>query len=147
MRETRTVRRVRLRPVRPAGAWFDGLLLLATVALTFALAGGLLLDVDLAVREWVNAHRPPAAHWIAQGLNYLGQGGWVLLPVALGLAAAVARRTRSVRPFLAVAGTLVLTYGVVGVLKLWTDRAAPSSPLPPEQSVLLFNDTLPPAEY
>ena len=141
-------RPVRLRPVRPAGWWFDVLLLAAAAALTLALANGLLLDVDLAVRDWVNDHRPPAAYWVARVVNFLGQGGQVLLPVALLLAAAVARRARSVRPVLVVAAAVVLTYLVVGVLKLWTDRAAPSSPtLPPEQSVLIFNPNLPPGEY
>lgn len=136
------------RMVGPGGWWLDGLLLALAAALTIALANGLLLDVDLAVRDWVNGHRPPAAYWIARVVNYLGQGGQVLLPIAVLLAAVLGVRVRSVRPGLVVVAAVVVTYLVVGALKLWTDRAAPSSPrLPPEQSVLLFNPALPPGEY
>lgn len=147
MRETTTVRRpLRLRPVRPAGWWFDGVLLAAVIALTAALAAGQLLDVDLAVREWVNAHRPEPARRVAVVLNFLGQGGWVLMPLTFGLGVAVAVRTRSVRPLLVGVGAFVLTSFTIGPAKLLTDRAAPSSELPPEESVRIFA-TLPPDEW
>lgn len=147
MREATTVRRrARLRPVRPAGWWFDVLLLAALAALTIGLARGQLLNVDLAVREWAAAHRPDAAYWIARVVNFLGQGGSVLMPVAGALAVAVGVRARSVRPLLVVAAAFALTYLTIGPLKVWTDRAAPSSGLPPEESVRIFN-TLPPGEY
>ncbi len=139
-------RQVRLRPVRPAGWWFDGLLLAGFVALTVALARGHLLGVDLAVREWAYAHQPAGAYWAAWVLNRLGQGGWLLLPVSSGLAIAVGLRARSVRPLLLVAAAFLVMYLTVGPLKLWTDRAAPSSTLPPQESVRLFN-ALPPGEY
>src|SRR4051812_32490102 len=87
-------------PVRPAGWWFDGLLLVAVVGLTVALANGLLLEVDLAVRDWAEGHYLAGAYWVARVLNYLGQGGQVLQPVAIVLAVLVAWRTRSVRPVL-----------------------------------------------
>ncbi|MGI5213049.1 phosphatase PAP2 family protein [Plantactinospora sp. CA-290183] len=139
MRETTTVRRLpRLRPVSPRGWWPDGVLLAAVVALTAALAAGQLLDLDLAVRDWVNAHRPVPAEWVAIVLNFLGQGGWVLMPVAFGLGALVAWRTRSVRPLLVGVGAFALTSFTIGPLKIWTGRAAPSSELPPEETVRLF---------
>jgi len=147
MRETTTVRRpLRLRPVRPAGWWFDGLLLAAVVALTAALSADQLLGIDLEVREWVNANRPEPARWVAMVLNFLGQGGWVLMPLTFGLGAVVALRTRSIRPLLVGVGAFALTSFVIGPLKVWTGRPAPSSELPPEQSVRLFAP-LPPDEW
>jgi membrane-associated phospholipid phosphatase len=137
---------LRPQPVRPAGWWFDVALVGGFAALTAALAFGYLLGVDLVVREWADTHRPVAAYWIARVLNYLGQGGWLLTPVAIALAAAVGFRARSVRPLLLVAAAFVLTYVTIGPLKLWADRAAPSSTLPPEESVRVFN-ALPPGEY
>ena len=144
-----TVRRqVRLRPVRPAGWWFDLLLLAAFGALTAVLATGGLTGIDLTVRDWANAHEPGGAYRLMQALNLLGQGGWLLTPLAAALAGALAWRAHSVRPLLLVAGTFVLTYLTIGPLKLWTDRAAPSATvkepyLPPEEAVRLFNHALP----
>ncbi|MEO3742494.1 phosphatase PAP2 family protein [Plantactinospora sp. B5E13] len=148
MRETTTVRRpLRLRPVSPAGWWFDGLLLAAVIGLTAALAAGQLHDLDLAVRSWANGHRPESAYWVARVLNSLGQGGWFLMPITFGLAALVILRTRSIRPLLVGVGAFALTSFVVGPVKILTDRAAPSSKqLPPQESVQLFN-TLPPDEW
>lgn len=132
--------------MRPAGWWFDALLLAGFVALTVALARGGLLGVDLAVREWADTHGPGAGYPVVRALNFLGQGGGLLTPLAAGLAGAVALRARSVRPLLAVAATFALMYLTIGPIKLWTDRAAPKSTLPPEESVRLFN-TLPAGEY
>jgi membrane-associated phospholipid phosphatase len=137
---------VRPRPVRPAGWWYDGLLLAALAALTLALAKGQLLGIDLAVREWADVHRVEFVYRCARVLNFLGQGGWLLTPLAVILAIAVGLRTRSIRPLLVVAAAEVLTYVTIGPFKLWTDRAAPSSKLPPEQTVKIFN-TLPAGEY
>ncbi|MEV4755647.1 phosphatase PAP2 family protein [Micromonospora sp. NPDC049559] len=147
MRETtQTVRRrLRPRPVRPAGWWFDLLLLAALAGITLALAKGQLLGLDLAVREWSETHRPEYADWLARTLNLLGQGGWLLTPLSVLLAVAVAVRVRSVRPLLVVVAAEVLTYLTIGPFKLWTDRDAPSSALPPEQAVKIFNDQ--PLEY
>lgn len=139
-------RRVRLRPVRPAGWWFDGLLLVGFVATTLALANGHLLGIDLAVRDWANTNRPEVGYWIAFVFNYLGQGG-PLTMLSFGLAVLVGIRARSIRPLLVVVAAFVLTYVTIGPLKLWTDRAAPSSKrLAPEESVLIFN-ILPADEY
>jgi membrane-associated phospholipid phosphatase len=133
-----------LRPVRPWGWWFDLVLVAAFVALTVALARSNLLATDLAVAEWMDAHRPWPLYWTARVLNYLGQGGQVLMPLAVLLAAAVAWRGRSVRPVLVIAAAFLLTAATVGPLKLWFDRAAPHSALPDKAE--LFND-LPPGEY
>lgn len=115
---------IELRPVRPAGWWWDAALLGGLAALTLALANGALLELDLAVRDWVRAHQPTAAHWTALVLNYLGQGGPLTATAAL-LAGALAHRTRSVRPLLVVVAALVLTFFTIGPLKVWLDRGFP----------------------
>ena len=126
MRDTTAVRRrPRLRRVHPAGWWFDGALLAALVALTAGLAAGQLLDLDLAVRDWVDAHRPEPAYWVARVFNSLGQGGWLLMPVTFGLAVVVGLRTRSVRPLLVGVGAFVLTSFTIGPMKLLLDRGYP----------------------
>src|SRR5688572_24422895 len=82
----RTVSAVRMR-----GWLVDVLLLVLLAALTAALAAGALLDLDIAVRDWVDAHRPQPWYVAARALNYLGQGG-ALVVVALLAAAWLARR-------------------------------------------------------
>jgi membrane-associated phospholipid phosphatase len=135
----------RLRPVRPRGWWFDLLMIALFVALTVALASGHLLRLDQAVADWVDGHQPTALHWLARVLNYLGQGGQVLMPVAIVLAGLVAWRRRSVRPLLVFATAFVLTYLTIGPLKLWFSRAAPHSSQPTKLE--LFNHLLPAGEY
>lgn len=132
-----TARRGRLLPVRPRGWWFDLVLLAGFVALTVALAQGHLLTLDERVAEWAGDHRPTPLYVLLRVLNYLGQGGQVLMPVALLLAALVARRRRSVRPLLVFAGVFVLTYVTIGPLKIWLDRAAPAFDGP--DRLVLFN--------
>jgi membrane-associated phospholipid phosphatase len=119
-------------------------LLAGFVALTVALARGHLLGLDRDVADWADAHQPALLHWPARVLNYLGQGGQVLMPLAILLGAAVAWRRRSVRPILPIAGAFVLTYVTIGPLKLWFDRAAPHSTLADRAEI--FNH-LPPGEY
>jgi membrane-associated phospholipid phosphatase len=133
-----------LLPVHPRGWWFDLVLVAGFAALTFALARGHLLALDLAVADWADAHRPGPLYWIARAFNYLGQGGQVLMPLALLLAGAVAWRRRTVRPLLVFAAAFVLTYLTIGPLKVWFERAAPHSKLADKAEI--FND-LPPAEY
>lgn len=101
------------------------MLLVALVGLTATLAAGGLLGLDIAVRDWVDAHRPDVAYWVARVLNSLGQGGWLLMPIAGGLAVAVAVRTRSVRPFLAPAAAFLATGLTIGPMKLLSDRGYP----------------------
>lgn len=118
----------------------------AFVALTAALAaGGPFIDLDLAVRAWSEAHRPAAADRVARIVNLLGQGG-ALLTVAVLTAGVVAWRGRSLRPLLYVAAAAVLLVPTVLAIKAVTERGAPSSPLPPEQTVALLGP-LPAAEY
>ncbi|MFD0820011.1 phosphatase PAP2 family protein, partial [Micromonospora zhanjiangensis] len=152
MRETPTVRRqTRPRPVRPAGWWYDLLLIALLAALTYALSRGQLLGLDRTVSGWAEGHRPTWAYWAARGFNLLGQGGWLLMPVAGALGGLLAWRIRSVRPALVFGAALVVLYLTVGPLKLWTDRAAPSATshepyLPQAEAVQIFND-LPPGTY
>ncbi|MFD6757128.1 phosphatase PAP2 family protein [Micromonospora gifhornensis] len=148
MRETTTVRgRVRLAPVRPAGWWFDALLLAALVGLTVALAAGWFFGIDRSVADWADAHRPTAARWVAIILNYLGQGTPLTL-IAAGLSVLLAIRLRSVRPLFVPVAAFVLTLFTIGPLKVWTARPAPSASikepfLPPAQTLPLFQEDLP----
>jgi membrane-associated phospholipid phosphatase len=123
---------------RPRGWWPDLACTAAFSVLTVLLATGHLLDLDAAVADWADAHRPAPLYWTARVLNYLGQGGQVLMPVSILLASAVVWRTRSVRPLLVVAAAFVLTYVTIGPLKLWFQRAAPHFPGPDRTH--LFND-------
>jgi membrane-associated phospholipid phosphatase len=110
---------------RPEGWWFDGLLLAGFVAITIALLTvHHLLDVDLAVRNFSDTHRPPLANHLAGILNYLGNGSPIAV-IALVIAVVLAFRRRTARPVLPVLGAEILTYCVVGPIKLWTSRAAP----------------------
>lgn len=126
----------------------------AFVALTAGLAaGGALVELDLAVRDWVEAHRPEAAAAAARVLNRFGQGGPLLaICGVLALWLAVARRRdgagwwRAAAPLAYVAAAAILVVPSVLALKAATVRGAPSSELPPEQTVLLPGD-LPPGEY
>ncbi len=113
---------------RPRSWWPDLGFTAAFVALTVLLAAGHLLAFDAAVADWADAHRPAPLYWTARVLNYLGQGGQVLMPVAILLAGAVAWRTRSIRPLLVFAAAFVLTYVTIGPLKIWLQRAAPRFP-------------------
>ena len=109
---------------RPRGWWPDLACTVAFVALTVLLATGHLLALDAAVADWADAHRPRPLYWTARVLNLLGQGGQVLMPVAILLAGALAWRTRSIRPLLVFAAAFVLTYLTIGPLKIWLQRAA-----------------------
>ncbi|MEH0841287.1 phosphatase PAP2 family protein [Micromonospora sp. CPCC 205711] len=148
MRETSTVRHgLRLNPVRPAGWWWDAVLLAALVGLTVALATGHLFGLDRAVADWSADHRPTAAYWVARILNFLGQGTPLTL-LAAGLGVLVAVRLRSVRPVLPPVVAFVLTYLTIGPLKVWTARPAPSASvrepfLAPERTLPLFQHDLP----
>ena len=123
---------------RPKSWWPDLGFLAAFVALTALLAAGHLLSLDAALADWADAHRPAPLYWTARVLNYLGQGGQVLMPVAILLAAAVAWRTRSIRPLVVFAAAFVLTYVTIGPLKVWLQRAAPHFAGP--DRTVLFND-------
>ncbi|WBB78931.1 phosphatase PAP2 family protein [Micromonospora sp. WMMD882] len=148
MRETPTVRRkARPAPVRPAGWWWDALLLAGLVGITVALAAGHLFGLDLAVADWAADHRPTVAYRIAVVFNLLGQGTPLTL-LAAGLGVALAVRLGSVRPILPPVVAFGLTTFTIGPLKVWTARPAPSASvkepyLPVEQTLPLFSDELP----
>jgi membrane-associated phospholipid phosphatase len=124
--------------IRPRTWWPDLAFTGAFVLLTMLLADGRLLGLDAAVADWADAHRPAPLYWTARVLNYLGQGGQVLMPVTILLAAAVVWRTRSIRPVLVFAAAFLLTYVTIGPLKVWLQRAAPHF-IGPDRAVL-FND-------
>jgi membrane-associated phospholipid phosphatase len=129
--------------VRPAGWWFDLLLLAGFAVLTALLGAGVLLDLDEAVSDWSVDHRVTWAYWLARAFNFLGNGGPLTL-LCLLIAGWLAVRGRTVRPVLPVVAAFLLTGIAILPIKLWTDRAAPNSTLP--DAVDLFN-TLPPDEY
>jgi membrane-associated phospholipid phosphatase len=130
---------MRLQRVRPGSWWFDVALVAAFGLLTLLLAAKTpLLRVDLAVRDFVDAHRPSGLYWTLRVFNYLGQGGQVLTPLAVIVAFVRGVRGRTVRPFLPVIAAFVLTYLTIGPLKLWTDRAAASSHI--QHPEWLFHD-------
>jgi membrane-associated phospholipid phosphatase len=116
-------------------------------------AGGWLIELDLAAYEWAEAHRPAAPEAVARILNRLGQGGPLLgicAVLSLWLGLLRWRRSagwrRSLAPPLYVFAAAVLVVPTVLVVKALTERGAPSSPLPPEQTVRLMGP-LPPGVY
>lgn len=106
--------------------WIDLVLVAAFAALTVALINGHLLVWDQRVADWAFAHRPKPIYWTARGLNYLGQGGQLLMPVSILLTAGLVWRTRSVRAVFPFVAAFVLTYLTIGPLKIWAGRAAPA---------------------
>ncbi|WP_229715656.1 phosphatase PAP2 family protein [Mangrovihabitans endophyticus] len=124
--------------MRPRSWWPDLGLLAGFVVLTVTVATGHLLTLDAAVADWADAHRPAPLYWIARVLNYLGQGGQVLMPLALVLVGLVTWRRRSIRPLIVFAAAFVITYVTIGPLKIWFQRAAPHFTGP--DRTVLFND-------
>ncbi|MGX6603681.1 phosphatase PAP2 family protein [Micromonosporaceae bacterium Da 78-11] len=121
---TETIERSRIRPKQ--GWWVDLLLLAAFAALSLALAAGHLLALDQRVADWSLHHQPDPVYWTARVLNYLGQGGQVLTPVALVLTGLLAWRTRSVRALFPFIAAYALTLLTIGPAKVLFDRAAPT---------------------
>jgi len=118
----------------PGGLWEWALelwLLLAAATVTVMLTEGVLLDVDLVVRDWVAANQVQPLYLLARGLNFGGSAS-VLAAVALVLAGAVVARARTWPAAVAVLRPIVLalalSYLLIGPVKLWTDRAAPRHP-------------------
>jgi membrane-associated phospholipid phosphatase len=99
------------------------------VGLTAALAAGALVDLDVAVRDWCDAHRPEVLRLPARGLNFVGSAN-LLFPLSLALAAVSASRQRSPRLVASVVATFATSYLIVVPLKVLTDRAAPRSAKP-----------------
>jgi membrane-associated phospholipid phosphatase len=111
-------------------SWWPDLLLAAGVALiTWVLAAGGLLGFDVAVRNWVDTHRPVPVKLLAETGNYLGQGGYLTMICAV-IALLLAWRRHTVRPVLPVAVAFALTVVALQPLKTLTDRPAPHAALP-----------------
>lgn len=126
--------------------WAEAVSLGAFVALTAGLAvGGPLWSLDLTVDRWAREHRPPVAEAVAAVLNRLGQGGPLLVLVLAG-GVWLAWRLRTPRPLGYVLVAVLLVVPPVLAVKALTARGAPSSRLPPEQTVRLLGP-LPPGEY
>jgi uncharacterized membrane protein YkvA (DUF1232 family) len=128
-------------PPRRPSWWTDAALLAGFAALTGALAAGRLLDLDVAVAQWVEAHRPPWLYWPLRAGNLLGQGS-PLAVFALCLAVLLGWRHRSVRPVLPVLAAEALTVAVILPLKLATFRAPPHNQHGVPHPERLFSDPL-----
>ena len=125
-------------PAKPIlGWWFDLVLVAAFAGLTAALIDGHLLTLDQRVADWSLSHQPAPFYWTARVLNYLGQGGQVLMPVGFILTVLLMRRTRSIRAAFPAVAAFLLTALTVGPLKIWADRAAPAFDGP--DKAVMFN--------
>lgn len=103
--------------------------------LAWALAAGALLDLDIAVRDWVDAHRPEPLRLAAKALYFLGSAN-LIASILFVAALLLAVRDRTPRPVLLVLVTAAASYVVVVPLKILTDRSAPHAPWP--DAVQLF---------
>jgi membrane-associated phospholipid phosphatase len=103
----------------------DGLLVAGFAGLTAALVWWPpLLELDLRVRDWCDAHRPPPARIVGWVLDHLGQGGPVMT-LTLLLAFGLAWRRRTVRPVIPAGLAPIVTTVSIVALKRWTSRGAP----------------------
>jgi membrane-associated phospholipid phosphatase len=111
--------------MRPAGWWPDAVAAAAFAALTVALIRvPALLQVDIAVRDWVDSHRPPPVHWLALAMDHVGQGGPIMV-ITLIVGFVLARRDRSVRPIGPAGLAPILTTASIVPLKDFTERGSP----------------------
>jgi membrane-associated phospholipid phosphatase len=113
-------------------------MLAGLVAVTVALLWQPVRDLDLAVLHFVEQHRPPWAHRLADAGNRLGQGG-ALTAVAAVIAVVLCWRRRSLWPLAPVAGAFLATGIVLLPFKLFFHRAAPHASLPDDEKVQLFS--------
>jgi membrane-associated phospholipid phosphatase len=96
-------------------------------AFTAVLAAGAFLDVDIAVRDWCDSHRPEALRLAAKTLYFLGSAN-LIASILLILAVLLAVRDRTPSPVVWVLVTAATSYVVVVPLKILTDRSAPHAP-------------------
>lgn len=109
----------------PAHWWPDVAAAAAFIALTVALIRiRALLQVDLWVRDWVDAHRPPPVKWTVLVMDLLGQGG-PLMVLTLCVGFGLAWHHRTVRPIMPAGLAPILTTGSIVPLKVYTQRGAP----------------------
>ncbi|NBE80164.1 phosphatase PAP2 family protein [Micromonospora rubida] len=119
----------------PGGWWPDALLVAAFAALTAALVWwSPLLEVDIAVRDWVDQHRPPPVTVLMLVLDYLGQGG-PLTTLTVAVSFWLAWRHRTIRPIILAGLTPIVSTLLIVALKRWTARGAPH-----HGSMRLFSD-------
>jgi len=104
--------------------WVDGALATALLAVTAALAWAPVQQLDRDLTDLADAHRPPPAQEFAEALNRVGSGGLLTLVAAL-LAAYLAGRHRSARPFAPVLLALILVAGVTESAKRLVHRPPP----------------------
>lgn len=105
---------------------------------TASLALAPVRQLDLAVRDLADAHRPEVAETVALAINRLGSGG-LLTGAAVLLAAFLAVRRRSAWPLGPVVAAFLATVALTMPLKWLFHRAAPHSPLPDDIEVRLFS--------
>jgi membrane-associated phospholipid phosphatase len=85
---------------------------------------GALRRADGTVAAWVSAHVGHGWSAVLRPLTFLGQRGFVAVPLVV-VTALVVRRTRSLRPLLVVGGALLATALIVGTMKIGFGRTAP----------------------
>lgn len=136
----RVPRRTKWTPRRltPDGWWPDAAAVGGFLVITASLATAFVRELDLDIRDFVDAHRPQAAEVATQWLNRLGSGG-ILAGLALVLALLLAWRRRSLWPVAPVVAAFLLTNVVIQPLKLLLHRAAPHSVLPDDVETRLFS--------
>lgn len=106
--------------------WPELLCVLGFLLLTWILSAGGLLELDVAVRDWCDTHRPEALRVLAWALKQIGSAK--LLAAVLGVASVLlALRWRSPAPVLRVLLTLGTSYVAIMPIKWVTDREAPRS--------------------
>ncbi|HEX6870402.1 MAG TPA: PA-phosphatase, partial [Micromonosporaceae bacterium] len=119
-------RALALRPVHPAGWWPDVAMAVGFIAVTAALAWSPVRELDLALRDVADAHRPAWAEAVTIWLHRLGSGG-LLTAIALIIALVLGWRRRSAWPVAPVLAAFALTGLVIMPIKWFAHRAAPHS--------------------
>jgi membrane-associated phospholipid phosphatase len=114
-------------------------LFVGVVGVTIALWTGHLLGLDVAVDDWSRSHRPPVLYWAARVGNYLGQGTYLFV-LALGIAAYLGWKRRTIRLVLPVLATEIVSAAVVLGLKLTLHRAPPNNQHHVPHPERLFSD-------
>ncbi|WP_213452337.1 phosphatase PAP2 family protein [Rhizomonospora bruguierae] len=111
--------------MRPRSWWPDAAAAAGFIALTLALIWvPSLLRLDLAVRDWVDSHRPPPVKWLVLGMDILGQGGPIMI-LTLIVGFVLAWRDRSARPIGPAGLAPILTTASIVPLKMLTQRGSP----------------------
>lgn len=114
---------------RPRRWWVGALIAAVLTVFVYALIRSLetptwTVHLDVAIRDWTNAHRPKFMEILARGVNYLGQG--TPLAVLAGISAlALAWKWRSIRPLLVFVAMYYAVGSVIFRLKNWSDRVPP----------------------